>query len=218
MRGFVGTRTWWQWVVAFTLGELVGFGVAALAGLTIHRLLAEAEPATRSCMLYVVAILDGAGEGAVLGWFQVRVMKRVLPRVRKAQWIRNTALAAAFAWALGMLGPTLDEVIGIPVGLQIAISVMAAPAILLSIGGAQALALRGLVGRPGIWIIANALGWLVGLPWTFVLPALLPESSPVWLFALFFAMGGVLMGLSAGALTGAFLPRLGQGPSGLTPG
>lgn len=208
MSRFVGTRPWWNWVVAFTVGELLGFGAAALLGIGAYWSLRDATPAVRAPMHYATAIAGGLIEGAVLGGFQLRALRRILPEAARGPWLRNTAVAAALAWAAGMLAPTLDELIGLDAAVQIALWAPVAVFILLSIGVAQALALRGHVARPRLWIGANVLGWLAGLPWTFVLPALLPDTSPPWAFALCFVVAGVLMGASAGAVTGAFLPRL----------
>jgi hypothetical protein len=80
-------------------------------------------------------------------------------------------------------------------------------AILMSIGSAQALVLRRVVARPGRWVWANVLGWLAGLPFTFLLPAALPETAPMWAWIVCFVVAGVLMGGTAGLITGLFLRR-----------
>jgi hypothetical protein len=52
------------------------------------------------------------------------------------------------------------------------------------------------------------VGWLGGLPWTFVLPALLPDDAPIPVWIVTFVIAAVLMGMTTGALTGLFLIRL----------
>jgi hypothetical protein len=202
-------RLWRRWVINFTLGELIGFGGIPVLGAAITLwLTGEMDTGSRSLLLYAVAILGGLGEGSVLGWFQSRVLREFLPGYQAKRWILATAVASAFAWACGMLAPTLDDVFGLAPTLQIAIWVPASLLILLSIGSAQAWVLRGLVERPQRWITANVLGWLAGLPWTFALPALVPESAAIAVWILTFVVAGVLMGLTAGAVTGLFLIRL----------
>ena len=98
------------------------------------------------------------------------------------------------AWALGMLAQTLDDTIGIAAWMQVAICVPAAVLILLSIGVARSLVLRGVVSNPYSWLVANVLGWLAGLPWTFLLPALLPDSAPASVWIATFAVAGVFDG------------------------
>lgn len=200
---------WRRWVVAFTLGELVGFGgLPVVLGSVTFALTAELSTSMRSLLLYVVAIVAGFGEGIVLGWFQLRVLRDCLPRINARRWLIATGTAAAFAWACGMLAPTLDDLIGLPPVIQIAIWIPAGVLILLSIGLAQGYVLRGVVARPRRWIVANVLGWIAGLPWTFVLPALLPDDSPGYVWIATFAIAGTLMGATAGSVTGVALQRL----------
>lgn len=192
-----------------TSGELVGFvGVPVLGGAFALWLTSGVETATRSLLLYAVAVAGGFGEGAVLASFQLKVLTEIIPDVSKRRWILSTGLAAAFAWACGMLAPTLDDVLGISTRVHITIWVPASILILISIGSAQAWVLRNLVDNPGSWIAANSLGWLAGLPWTFVLPALLPDNAPTTWWIATFAIAAILMGLTVGLVTGRFLLRL----------
>ena len=195
-----------RWVVAFTLGELVGFGALPVAGgVLAYWLTAGLDATPRALALYAVAVLGGLGEGYVLARFQLAVLRRTALRVDEGRWARDTALAAAAAWALGMLPATLDDVIGLAPAAQVALWVPAAILILLSIGGAQARVLAGRVPRPRRWLYANVGGWLLGLPWTFFLPGVLPDEAPPAAFAGAMLIGGVLMGATAGAVTGRTL-------------
>jgi hypothetical protein len=49
---------------------------------------------------------------------------------------------------------------------------------------------------------------LLGLPWTFALPAMVPENSPLIVWIATFVLAGVLMGLTVGAVTGRVLVDL----------
>lgn len=203
------SRIWRQWVVNFTLGELIGFGgLPVLGGVLALWLTSSLGIDKQSLVLYIVAVAGGLGEGAVLGWFQMRVLREYLPQLDSTRWIYATAVAASFAWAVGMLAPTLDDLIGLSVAMQIAIWLPASLLILFSIGIAQARVLNGIVEEPRRWIIGNAFGWLAGLPWTFVLPALLPDNTPIPVWIAVFVIAGVLMGMTVGAVTGYVLIRL----------
>lgn len=204
-----GKRLWRRWVIAFTAGELIGFGCMPVLGAAAAMFLTQTlDASARAIVLYLVAVTSGLGEGAVLAWFQLRVLKPYLPALDAGRWLRATATAAACAWACGMLAPTLDDLCGLSAAAQIAIWVPAGIAILLSVGIAQTWALRGVVEGHRRWIGANALGWLAGLPWTFVLPALLPANAPAATWIASFVIAGTLMGFTAGAVTGGFLVRL----------
>lgn len=202
-------RFFLRWVIAFTVGELVGFGaLPVLGGAIALWLTSGVDVGLRALVLYCVAVIGGAGEGAVLGWFQQRELLRRVPRLNGRRWILATAMAAAFAWACGMLAPTLDDLVGLSAPAQVAIWVPASVLILFSIGVAQTRVLQGVLVRPRRWIGANLVGWLTGLPWTFVLPALLPENAEPYVWIMTFVLAGVLMGLTTGAVTGLFLLRM----------
>lgn len=200
---------WLRWVGAFTLGEVLGFGcLPAALGLGVMTLTKELPATPRGLLLYAVAIVGGLGEGAVVGAFQRRVLREVLPSLDGRAWVRHTAFAAAGAWAVGMCAPTLDELFTLPPAVMVALWVPAAVLILLSIGGVQARLLRGVVARPARWLWINVAGWLAGLPWTFIAPAVLPDDSPAWRFGVAFLLGGTLMGATTGAITGVLVVRL----------
>jgi hypothetical protein len=192
-----------QWVVACTLGEVVGFcAIPVVLGTVSFALSGGLAEAARALLLFAVAVLGGLAEGAVLALFQYRVLSRVLTGLPRVAWIRATAVAASLAWAVGMAIPTLDELVGLAPAVQTGLWIAAGILILLSIGFAQSRVLaRAGIARPSSWIFWNVGGWLAGLPWTFVLPALLPDASPVWAFGVAMAVGGVLMGASLGLVT-----------------
>lgn len=206
-----------RWIVACTIGELVAFGgIPALGGLIAVRLTASLPSDSRAWLFYGVAVVGGFGEGAVLAWFQSRVLKSVVPGISARRWILATAFAASAAWMLGFLVPTLDELYSISALVQVSLWIPAGILILLSIGSAQAYVLREVTARPGRWVTANAVGWLLGLPWTFVLPALLPENAPLIVWIGTFFLAGVLMGATVGVATGRVLVGLRGSDEGLT--
>ena len=195
-----------RWVAAFTVGELLGFGgIPVLGGAAAFALTRDLPHEARAIALYLVAVIGGLGEGAVLAWFQTRVLRRVWPQLHVRRFIGATALAASFAWACGMAPGTLDDLVGLTDAAQIALWLPAAVLILLSIGWAQARVLHTVVERPMRWLWANVCGWLAGLPFTFVLPAMMPETAPATAWIACFVVAGVLMGATAGLVTGLFL-------------
>lgn len=74
---------WRRWCVGVTIGELFGFAAPATAALAL--------------------LAAGAFEGAGLGWCQARVLRSVIPGLRRADWILATALGALLAWSIGVL-------------------------------------------------------------------------------------------------------------------
>ena len=200
---------YWRWVLACTVGEIIGFvGLPVLAGAAVLALTGDFDPALRSIILYATSAVGGLGEGAVLALFQLRVLRRHLTHLDGRRWVLYTACAASFAWLCGMLAPLLDDLFGLTPATQIAIWLPASVLILLSIGTAQSWVLRDVIKRPHRWIMANVTGWLLGLPWTFLLPALLPDNAPMPVWLSTFLVAGVLMGLTVGLVTGRLVIKL----------
>jgi hypothetical protein len=198
-----------RWVLAVTAGEMLGFGgIPVAGGALVFWLTLGLDDGVRAIVFYAITVIGGLGEGMVLGWFQQRVLRQVVEGLDGNRWILFTSLAASAAWALGMLAPTLDEVFGLSALGTVLIWVPASVLILLSIGSAQSWVLGGLVRNPRQWIWANALGWLLGLPWTFVLPALLPDTAAVPVWAGVFVVAGILMGITVGLVTGRVVLRI----------
>lgn len=201
-RGMLG-----RWVVHATFGEFVGFmvpmsvwGALATAGLG-------------DAALYLPVVLAGAGEGAVLGWAQSRVLRDELTGFERGEWVRNTALAACVAWSLGMMPGMLSDSFGdrVPDVLLAIIGVSAVPVMLFSIGWAQSLVLRRHVAAAGRWVTVNALAWFAGLPFTFIALAAAPDDTAARIACA--AIGGLAMAAVVALLTGLVLRGLIEGRS-----
>jgi hypothetical protein len=187
-----------RWV---TLGELAGFCVPA--GVAV--LLAGGDPV----VLLVALVAAGAVEGTVLGWAQTRALRPHLPALDRPRWVLLTAGAAAFAWLLGMAGPTFEVWSVWPAVLLIPLTVLAGTALLLSIGLAQWVELRRHVGRGWRWVLATALAWGIGLSaFAVVTTPLWRPGQPPWLVGLIGVLGGGVMAAAMAAVTGAVMARL----------
>jgi hypothetical protein len=107
-----------------------------------------------------------------------------------------------------MLPSTLGgQLLGLWPSLLVALGLLAGVALLASIGFAQWLVLRRHVDPSGVWVVANALAWIVGLAVVFTAIGVAPGDSPV-LIAAFGVVGGLGMGLAVALVTGLFLVRL----------
>ncbi|MBE0608767.1 MAG: hypothetical protein IH609_05270 [Dehalococcoidia bacterium] len=189
-----------RWLAYVTAGEALGFMVPGLTWFAAWKLGLPALP------LAVVVVLAGAGEGAVLGWSQWRVLRDWQPAIT-ATWVRLTTLAAAASWALGMAPSTAYD-LGAPTWVAIAVGVAGAPFLLMTIGTAQWFVLREFVPRAWRWIAVNAAAWFIALPPTFIGPALVPADAPVALDLAVWGVSGLLMAALLAAVTGAAMARL----------
>jgi hypothetical protein len=197
-----------RWIVAVTLGELVGFLAPTLVGVAGAFLIGEVSTAAGAVATLVLTAVGGLGEGAVLAFAESVVLKKYLPELNRNRFIIYTAGAAALAWVIGMTPSTLGNAVSARIWLWIIFGTIGVPFFLVSIGGAQWLELRRHVKKAWLWIVANAIAWPLGAMLPTITIMLVPDRSPVWAFAAAGLMGGVLMGAFVGAVTGVFLIRL----------
>jgi hypothetical protein len=193
---------WLRWVAAMTAGELVGFSAPAAIGATGYALSAP------GALTLVPMVAAGAVEGAVLAFAQSLVLRRELPGFRTRDWVVATALAAAYAWAIGMTPSALGGFAEDHPELMIAGAAVLGPVLLNSVGVAQWWVLRRHVHHAQWWIVANAGGWLVGISAVFGAMALVQEGDPTWRIALAGILGGICMGAIVAFVTGYALVRL----------
>jgi len=170
-------RLWQRWVIANAAGELFGlgltFGVVA-AGFTWLESLGGILSIVGG---FVFAIVSGIFEATLVGWGQWWAMHPWFPAIRRNDWWRATSIGALIAYFMGYLPSTIMSLV--------AESAPAAPGtepaqgiVLLLAAGmglmggavlsfAQWLVLRKHVQRTWIWIPANMLAWMVGMPLIF---------------------------------------------------
>lgn len=189
-------RRWLLWAGG---GEAAGFAVPAVVGAGVG--------AVRPGLLLPALVLAGAGEGAVLGWAQSRVLRGVGVDARR--WTALTAAAAAVAWLLGMGFFGSDTVRTWPPPVLVVGSVLVGAAVLLSIGLAQALELRRVVARARRWVGANVLAWAAGLAvfGMVTTPLWQPGQAPSQVLVIGL-LGGLLMAATMALVTGLALVRL----------
>jgi hypothetical protein len=177
------------WISSVTIAEFVGFSVPAAVGV--------ATAANSAAVALPALVAAGAVEGAMLGWGQVRVLRRALPAISRARWIAATALAASFAYLIGMGPSTWASPVTHwpPVAVVATMSVLGI-AVLFSIGTAQWLVLRAHVPNAAPWISITALAWFVGLAvfLGFAMPLWHEGQSTAW---------GIAVGITAGFLMAA---------------
>jgi hypothetical protein len=206
-----------RWIIACTLGELIGFGVGG--GLAALAFVSIPDPTSGPLATALLLACVGAGlvEGAILGAFQWLALRSALPSLTIAAWSSVTALAGATGWALGSL-PSI--VMSLTSGADappatdpgLLVTLLAASALGLALGalfGAfQWIALRRHVRRGGSWIAANAIAWALALPWSFVAGGSIAAASSPVLAVSGAALAGAAMGLTVALVTGLFLRRM----------
>jgi hypothetical protein len=210
-RGLKATRwdwgLWQRWVIANALGELVGLGAAAVAGVALLQLF-EATLATFASLAGAgVMILLGTFEGVIVGLAQWLVLRRPFPAVSRRTWVLASAVGAFAAWTLGIIPSTLIDLGADAAGApppemsdMLMYTLAAAMGAVLGpiLGIPQWLALRCHVRHAAWWIPANAAAWALGMPVVFIGASSAPEGGLPGLVAT-----GGLTAAAAGAAVGA---------------
>jgi hypothetical protein len=200
-------RLYGRWLVLVTTGELVGFCVPAAVG--------AVTTTAPAALTYVLLVVAGTVEGAVLGLAQSRVLRQAVPGLDARAWVRATAVGAAAAYLVGMLPSTTYPLWrDWPVSLTVGTGAVLAVVLLLSIGVAQATVLRRYDDRAGSWVAATALAWLAGLTvFSLVAMPLWREGQSTALVVAIGVLGGLAMALAMAAVTGVMVLRLSRGPA-----
>ncbi len=173
------------WVLAFLGAESIGFGLAFGTGRLVFSALGEPDMLAAEV---VIAAVAGVIEGAVLGLGQALVIRRRLSQL-------------PVTWMIGFAIGGAGVVVG-PVWLMMGVMGLFLGGL---IGAAQARVLAEVHGPTMPWIVANSLGWGVGL---LVLTLTLSHGYEGPLAFLAAAFGGLVMALTPAILTGAVVAGL----------
>lgn len=205
---------WWKSCI---LGTLLAVAVSALVSVVVSLYLAEFRSGIYSIAAAELVAIAAVFEGALIGYFQWRVLRRVFPTMSSTTWVGATMIAAAFGCVLSWV-PTsfaLTAAAAVKLG-DVTLSFPAIARITLETGAlvglvwgvAQYAVLRLHAHHAGSWILSNALAWTASFT-SLYLAAFLPDrtTSPAFHIILA-AIAGVVLGSFLGLLNGYVLVRL----------
>lgn len=186
-----------RWIIAVTVGEAVGFAIAAAVAVGTVGL------AMPDQWRYPVIVVGGALEGAVLGGAQLIGMGPRRPGA--VRWIVATALGAALAWSIGLLPGTF----AIPLSSPLAVVAPAVGGVVLlaTIPVAQWLTIRPRAHAVR-WIPVNMGAWAIAILWTFAPSPIVDESTSIGVLITVYAVAGLLMAGTVATLTATTARRL----------
>lgn len=212
-------QLWFRWMSANALGELFGLGLTFAITAFAFSKLDSHQTITTILLSFAFAVTSGAVEATIVGLAQWWAMRLSFPGIGRFAWWRGTLIGALIAYVLGYLPSTL-----ISLGeatAQNSTSVAEPPQwiILLlaaglgAVGGAvlsfpQWLVMKGKAKRAGLWIPANMLAWLFGMPVIFWGIDLAFKQAEIWQSMLVMAGTLLVAGAIVGAIHGRFLVSL----------
>jgi hypothetical protein len=210
---------WLRWVGANGIGEMFGLGLTFAVGVTIISRLGDQQNVLSILIAFLVAVASGVIEATVVGLAQWWAMHPWFPMIQRIAWWLATLVGALMVYVLGYLPSTLMSLgeqttqSQAPVAEPAQWMVLILAAGLGVVGGAvlsfaQWLTLRKNVSRAALWMPANMLAWMVGMPIIFWGIDVAQKLSGMGWVVLFIAGVLLLTGLVVGAIQGAFLVRL----------
>ncbi|MBN1400543.1 MAG: hypothetical protein JXA74_06880, partial [Anaerolineae bacterium] len=170
------TRLWARWVLANTVGKLLGLGATFAIGAGLFSGLADAPGLGPALLSAALMTATGALEGAIVGLAQWSVLQRALAGVQRRAWVVATILGAVVAWLLGSIPMTLTSLSSEtpssagqepPQAVVLALAAAMGLAAGLILSAWQWRALRRHASGAWRWLPANALAWAVGMPLIF---------------------------------------------------
>lgn len=208
---------WLRWVLANAAGEAVGLSAVLLVGFgVLGPRLGELAGVWPAVVGLVAGVLLGIFEGVVVGAAQGAVLRLRLPNVSLRTWVLATVIGAMVAWGLGMLPSTLmsadasggQAAAEMPEWLTyvMAAGMGAVAGVILAL--AQWVALRSQVQRAGLWLPANALAWLCGMPLVFLGMGAIPVGASVLQALPIVVAATTLAGAVVGAIHGLVLVKV----------
>ncbi len=213
------TSLWRRWVGANSLGEMLGLGLTFAAGATAITSLGEQENTIAIVLAFIVAVVSGVIEATIVGLAQWWAMNPWFPMIKRDAWWRATLIGALVAYISGYMPSTFISLSEQTTPSQAAPAepaqwlTMLLAVLLGLVGGAvlsfaQWRVLRRETQGASIWMPANMLAWMVGMPIIFWGIDFSQRLGSLWMVVIFMGIVLLITGSVVGAIHGVFLVRL----------
>lgn len=203
------------WVALCAVAEFLGIAWAALWFGGMHFFLGELEPIPARVVVWIAMSMAAIPEGVILGGLQAEGVKWFLPDLSAWRWMLATIAVGFLGWGVGTFIPLFligqDEAAAGPepgLAATAAFAAIFGLAVGAVFGLAQAWALPEGSGGKLSWVIANTVGWAIGLPLIYMAAQIAGDYSSWTAKIGLWAVGGLGAGMSVGAATGIALLKL----------
>jgi hypothetical protein len=212
-----GASLFSAWVRSCVIGAMFAVTISALISLLVRTYLAQYRSGAYAVAAVELVAVASALEGALIGYFQWRVLRRVFPTMSSRMWVGSTMIAAgsgcllswlptSFALASALAGRIGDVTVG--TGAAVQICLVTGALIGLVWGVAQYAVLRLHVHHAGAWISASMIAWSISFG-ALYLSAFVPDRTASSVDSILLAAGaGLVLGSALGLVHGRVLVAL----------
>jgi hypothetical protein len=198
-----------RWLALCAIAELFGIASAAVWFGAINVWAGEPEALTLRIAAWFLMSLAAVPEGLILGGLQAHGLRWFFTSVSAARWIGATIAVGFLGWGIGTFIPmfVVDEAV-MANGAEPGLAATALYSLVFGLGVgavfglAQAWALPAEARGRGLWVLANAIGWAIGLPLIFIAAKIAGDQSGWIMRVALWACGGIGAGASVGIATG----------------
>jgi uncharacterized membrane protein len=99
-------KFWFQWVMNYSIGELMGIAAAAAIGRIMFMNLSNDNGDYTSLFPFTILLIAGAAEGFIIGYTQWKSISLLVTNFKPVAWILTTTIAVIVGW-LSILPPSV---------------------------------------------------------------------------------------------------------------
>jgi hypothetical protein len=201
---------WRKWIINYSLGELIGIGIAASIGRFLFFTFPESSALSQSTLTVIILIIAGVAEGFILGYIQWKSLAKIIPDFTPMLWVFVTTFSALAGW-LFILPPGvmfiafLSKISLISTYSSYLYTMLVGAAFGGLIGIPQFFIIRKYFKNAVVWIVSNTIGWMFSFLIVYSALLLFQYTSSLFENFLLIALACILSGLVQGFVTGTSL-------------
>lgn len=201
---------WRKWIINYSLGELIGIGIAASIGRFLFFTFPDNSVVSQSALTIMILIIAGIAEGYILGHIQWKALSKIVPGFTPILWILVTTFSALVGW-LFVLPPGimfiafLSKISLISTYSSYVYTMIVGAVFGGLIGFPQFFIIRKYFKNAGVWIISNTIGWMLSFLIVYSALLLFNNTASFAQNFLLIALACILSGLVQGIVTGTSL-------------
>lgn len=203
-------KFWFQWVMNYSIGGLMGIAAAAAIGRIMFMNLSNSNGDYTSVFPFTILLIAGAAEGFIIGYTQWKSISLLATHFKPFPWILTTTIAVIIGW-LSILPPTV-----------VFISFLSSFDLIsdyhsVFYTGLAGLAFGGMISTPQFfiirkyyhhaeaWIIANAMAWMLSFMVLYTALSVFSYTTSFIVNVLVIIFSCILSGAIQGIIIGTFL-------------